>query len=58
MRQFSKMNIQIFVSDEYTTLGAVIRDLDAKGIIKSDFVLIHGDCVGNLKLDELLRVHK
>lgn len=52
------MNIQIFVSEEYTNIGAVIRDLDAKGVIKSNFVLLNGDCVDNLQLNELIDVHK
>lgn len=54
----SKMHIQVFISEDYTNLGTVIRDLDTKGIIKSDFVLINGDCVGNLQLDDLIRTHK
>lgn len=54
----TKMNIQVFVSDEYTNMGAAIRDLDAKGVIKSNFVLLKGDCIGNLQLNELINIHK
>lgn len=53
----SKMNIQVFVSEEYTNMGAAIRDLDAKGVIKTNFVLLSGDCVGNLQLNELIEIH-
>ncbi|OTF81199.1 hypothetical protein BLA29_013526 [Euroglyphus maynei] len=35
-----------------------MRDLDSRGIIKSNFILIHGDCVGNLQLDKLIEKHK
>ncbi len=54
----TKMNIQVFVSEEYTNMGAAIRDLDAKGVIKSNFVLLNGDCIGNLQLNELIDIHK
>ena len=54
----NEMNIQVFVSEEYNSMGAAIRDLDAKGMIKTNFVLINGQCVGNLQLNELIKIHK
>lgn len=52
------MKIQVFVLEEYTNMGAAIRDLDAKGVIKSNFVLLNGDCVGNFNLNKLVNIHK
>lgn len=52
------MTIQVFLSDEYTNVGAVLRDLDAKGLIKSNFVLVDGLCVGNLNLNKFFEIHK
>lgn len=55
---YVKLNIQIFFSEDYTSLGPVMRDLYSRGIIKSNFILIHGDCVGNLRLDKMIEKHK
>ena len=35
-----------------------MRELDAKQIITSDFILITGDVVSNLRIDEIVREHK
>lgn len=40
------------------SLGDAMRDIDNRNLLRSDFVLIFGDLVTNLKLDELIEVHK
>ncbi|CAG2064244.1 unnamed protein product [Timema podura] len=35
-----------------------MRDLDGKGVIRSDFVLLHGDTVANLQLLPILDYHR
>ena len=35
-----------------------MRDLDEKGMLRHDFLLVHGDLVGNVDLQEALDVHK
>jgi translation initiation factor eIF-2B subunit epsilon len=40
------------------SVGDFLRDLDPRGIIAGDFVLVHGDLVANVPLDEALRKHR
>lgn len=47
----------IRVSDA-SSVGDFLRDLDSKGLVSGDFVLVHGDCVANIQLDEALAKHK
>ena len=46
------------VSPSAISVGDVLRDLDAKQLIKSDFILVSGDVVSNLDLSGALAVHK
>ncbi|EFW99941.1 translation initiation factor eif-2b epsilon [Grosmannia clavigera kw1407] len=41
-----------------TSLGDFLRDLDKRGIIEGDFVLVHGDLVANVPLDPILERHR
>lgn len=52
------MEVCIIVSDSCMSLGDALRDLEAKSIIRSDFVLVHGDLVANLKLAAIFEAHK
>ena len=52
------MEVCTIVSDSCLSLGDVLRDLEAKSIIRSDFVLVHGDLVSNLKLASIFEEHK
>ncbi|KAB5542656.1 translation initiation factor eif-2b epsilon subunit-like protein [Coniochaeta sp. 2T2.1] len=47
----------IRVSDAHS-VGDFLRDLDKRGVISSDFVLVHGDLVANLSIDEALAKHR
>lgn len=47
----------IMVSTTSTSVGDAMRDLDQKQIITHDFLLVHGDFVGNLSLGSVLEEH-
>ncbi|KAB5518745.1 translation initiation factor eif-2b epsilon subunit-like protein [Coniochaeta sp. 2T2.1] len=47
----------IRVSDAHS-VGDFLRDLDKRGVISSDFVLVHGDLVANISIDEALAKHR
>lgn len=40
------------------SVGDAMRDLDAKGLITSDFLLVSGDIVCNVPFDEVLTAHR
>uniref|UniRef100_A0A1B6KND8 Translation initiation factor eIF2B subunit epsilon n=1 Tax=Graphocephala atropunctata TaxID=36148 RepID=A0A1B6KND8_9HEMI len=50
--------ISIVVSEGCRSLGDAMRDLDTKALIRSDFVLLTGNLVGNLQLLPALERHK
>ena len=47
----------IRVSDA-TSIGDFMRDLDSRGLIGGDFILVHGDLVANVQLDDALAKHR
>lgn len=47
----------IRVSDAHS-VGDFLRDLDKRGRMSSDFILVHGDLVANISLDEALVKHR
>ncbi len=50
--------VPIITSKETFTPGDAMRDIYTHGIITTDFVLVTGDLVSNVKIDEVVRVHK
>jgi len=52
------MEVCTIVSDSCLSVGDALRDLEAKSIIRSDFVLVHGDLVANIKLATIFEEHK
>ncbi|KAK0450768.1 nucleotide-diphospho-sugar transferase [Armillaria borealis] len=38
--------------------GDAMRDVYTRGLVTSDFVLVMGDLVSNIRIDEVVRVHK
>lgn len=52
------MKVNIIVSESCRSFGDCLRDLDAKGLIRGDFVLLEPGVVANIKLLPLLQKHK
>lgn len=50
--------MSVVISEGCRSLGDAMRDLDAKAMIRSDFILLGGDVVGNLHLKPILEKHK
>lgn len=47
----------IRVADARST-GDVLRDLDTRSLIDGDFILVHGDLISNIMLDDVLSAHR
>ncbi|XP_067850988.1 translation initiation factor eIF-2B subunit epsilon [Heptranchias perlo] len=54
----SSNTIHIMSSESYRSLGDVLRDVDAKSLLRSDFILIYGDIVSNINVSKALEEHK
>lgn len=54
----SAMVITVMVSETCRSLGDAMRDLDAKAVIRSDFILVFGDMVANVNLLPILEHHR
>lgn len=52
------MIVPIMTSKETYSPGDAMRDIYTRGLVSSDFVLVMGDLVSNIKIDEVVRVHK
>ncbi|KAI0797687.1 hypothetical protein C8Q75DRAFT_861962 [Abortiporus biennis] len=50
--------VPIITSKETFTPGDAMRDIYTRGLITTDFVLVMGDLVSNVRIDEVVRVHK
>ncbi|ANB13411.1 Gcd6p [Sugiyamaella lignohabitans] len=56
-RPESPFTIHLMSLPESLSVGDVMRDLDTKGIIRSDFLLIGGDVVCNIDAGEVIKAH-
>lgn len=54
----SPNTVHIITSDLYRSLGDVLRDVDAKNLVRYDFVLVYGDVVSNVDVTQALQEHK
>jgi len=57
-RHTSPNTVRFETSDLYRSLGDVLRDVDAKSLVRSDFILVTGDVVSNLNISRALEEHK
>ena len=57
-RLYSPFKIITNVTPEARSVGDVLRELDAKQLISSDFILISGDVVSNIHLEKVLNAHR
>ncbi|XP_048720064.2 translation initiation factor eIF2B subunit epsilon [Caretta caretta] len=54
----SPNKVRIVTSDLYRSLGDVLRDVDAKSLVRSDFLLVSGDVVSNINISTALEEHR
>ncbi|CAH1760611.1 2664_t:CDS:10 [Entrophospora sp. SA101] len=54
-RSYSPIKIFTIFTPEARSLGDVLREVDAKQLISSDFILISGDVVSNVHLEKVLK---
>ncbi|KAE8740661.1 hypothetical protein FOCC_FOCC013809 [Frankliniella occidentalis] len=54
----SPLLLNVIVSETCLTLGDAMRDLDAKALIRGDFILVMGDTVANVNLSPILEKHR
>ena len=52
------MKIHTILAPEAYGVGDVLRELDAKSLIQTDFILVSGDVVASMKLDQVLLEHR
>ncbi|XP_034039331.1 translation initiation factor eIF-2B subunit epsilon [Thalassophryne amazonica] len=57
-RPTSSNTVHIITSDLYRSLGDVLRDVDAKALVRSDFVLVYGDVISNIDISQALQEHR
>ncbi|KAJ3561900.1 hypothetical protein NP233_g9905 [Leucocoprinus birnbaumii] len=50
--------VPIMTSKETYSPGDAMRDIYTRGLVSSDFILVMGDLVSNIRIDEVVRVHK
>lgn len=50
--------VRIITSELYRSLGDVLRDVDAKALVRSDFLLVYGDVVSNINVTRALEEHR
>uniref|UniRef100_A0A8K9VBB3 Translation initiation factor eIF2B subunit epsilon n=1 Tax=Oncorhynchus mykiss TaxID=8022 RepID=A0A8K9VBB3_ONCMY len=50
--------VHIITSDLYRSLGDVLRDVDAKNLVRNDFILVYGDVVSNIDVSQALQEHR
>lgn len=54
----SQCQITPIVSSDFTSLGDVLRDIDQKSLFETDFLLVSGDLVSNMSLQQALNEHR
>ncbi|KAG9237844.1 nucleotide-diphospho-sugar transferase [Amylocarpus encephaloides] len=54
----SPFNTLEIVKTTARSVGDALRDLDARDLITGDFLLVHGDLVSNLPIDQALAAHR
>lgn len=55
---WGSMVLNVIVSEGCRSFGDAMRDLDAKALIRTDFILLSGTVVGSLNLIPILEKHK
>ncbi|KAF5315880.1 hypothetical protein D9611_004610 [Ephemerocybe angulata] len=50
--------VPIMTAKETYSAGDAMRDIYTRGLVTGDFILVQGDLVSNIQIDEVVRVHK
>ena len=50
--------VSVVANENCHSFGDAVRDLDAKGVLRHDFVLVSGDVVTNLRLPDVAERHR
>jgi translation initiation factor eIF-2B subunit epsilon len=58
MKPTSSVKLRIIVSEDCPSVGDALRDIDAQSLIRSDFILVSGDLVANMQLQEVIQKHR
>ncbi|BFZ15193.1 hypothetical protein BsWGS_18231 [Bradybaena similaris] len=58
MQSTSPMMVTTLKSDSCLSMGDALREIDAKSLIRNDFILITGDLVSNMNISEVVKEHK
>jgi translation initiation factor eIF-2B subunit epsilon len=58
MKPSSPVKLQIIISENCPSVGDALRNIDSQSLIRSDFVLVSGDLVANMELQEVVDQHK
>lgn len=58
MKPSSQVKLHIIISENCPSVGDALRNIDSQALIKSDFVLVSGDLVANMELQEVVAQHK
>ncbi|XP_050417431.1 translation initiation factor eIF-2B subunit epsilon [Patella vulgata] len=54
----STMTVTPVLSDGCLSVGDALREIDSKALIRSDFILITGDVVSNIAVQDIMAIHK
>lgn len=52
------MKVTVIVSETCHSFGDCLRDIDAKGLLRGDFVLLEPGTISNISLLPLLKKHR
>lgn len=52
------MKVTALMLDSCRSMGDVLREIDAKSLIRNDFILITGDVVSNMDISQVVKEHK
>jgi translation initiation factor eIF-2B subunit epsilon len=55
---WAPFKVQTIMTLESRSVGDAMRDLDNRGLITGDFLLVSGDVVTNIQFDKVMEVHK
>lgn len=58
LARYSLPKLTVIATPDAQSLGDVMRELDSKQIIRSDFILVHADSVANMDLASIVDAHK